>query len=72
MLTSNVTNLLLFAFSGGVGLTEREKEAVGWRCKRLIDHGRLLYLQQHGLQAKLKVYIHSHQTPENVVLVATP
>ncbi|XP_076441312.1 tRNA:m(4)X modification enzyme TRM13 homolog [Babylonia areolata] len=56
----------------GLQLTEKEKERVGWRCKRLIDYGRVCYLRDQGLGAQLKVYIDAGQTPENVVLVATP
>ncbi|KAL8596656.1 hypothetical protein ACOMHN_032598 [Nucella lapillus] len=57
---------------GGLQLTEKQKERVGWRCKRLIDYGRVRYLQDRGLCSSLKIYIDARQTPENVVLVATP
>ena len=57
---------------GDLQLSEKEKEAVGWRCKRLIDYGRAFYLRRCGLHSDLKVYIDSQQTPENVVLIATP
>jgi tRNA:m4X modification enzyme len=54
------------------GLTKREQEAVGRQCKRLLDAGRLKYLQANGFAARLQVYIDRALSLENVVLIATP
>ncbi|XP_045159641.1 tRNA:m(4)X modification enzyme TRM13 homolog isoform X2 [Mercenaria mercenaria] len=51
-------------------LSQEEREVIGRKCKRLIDHGRVCYLQEHGLNSSLKVYVEEFYTPENVVLVA--
>lgn len=53
-----------------LNLSELEKEAIGWRCKRLIDFGRVRYLEEHGMKTVIKEFIDKLQTPENVALVA--
>ncbi|WAR22789.1 TRM13-like protein [Mya arenaria] len=52
-------------------LTQSEREQIGRKCKRLIDHGRICYLQEHGLRSTMKIYIEEFFTPENVVLLAS-
>lgn len=52
-------------------LSQEEREVIGRKCKRLIDLGRVHFLQEHGLKSSLKVYIEEFFTPENVVLVAS-
>ena len=52
-------------------LSQEEREVIGRKCKRLIDHGRVCFLKEHGLKSSLKVYIEEFFTPENVVLVAS-
>jgi tRNA:m4X modification enzyme len=52
-------------------LSQEEREVIGRKCKRLIDLGRVYFLQEHGLKSSLKVYIEEFFTPENVVLVAS-
>lgn len=49
-----------------------EKRLFGRRCKRLIDRGRVRYLERNGFHAELRPYCcASSLSPENVVLVAT-
>lgn len=43
---------------------------LGKKCKRLIDTGRLLWLREKGMQAKLVEYIAETVSPENKVLLA--
>ena len=60
----------MLSFSIKVQLTEKEREAIGRRCKQLIDFGRVKYLEDHGLISSLNIYIEDFYTPENVVLLA--
>lgn len=53
-----------------LGLTHSEREEIGRKCKRLIDMGRVHYLQQHNLISELVIYVDSEVTLENVALVA--
>ncbi|XP_030371497.1 tRNA:m(4)X modification enzyme TRM13 homolog [Scaptodrosophila lebanonensis] len=51
-------------------LSREQREEIGYKCKRVLDHGRLKYLQQHGYNAALKFYVPRDVTLENVVLLA--
>ncbi|NWY42173.1 TRM13 enzyme, partial [Sylvia atricapilla] len=53
-------------------LSAEERKEMGWLCKRLIDHGRIEYLQQQGYQAALQCYTESAVSLENVLLTAVP
>ncbi|XP_057258387.1 tRNA:m(4)X modification enzyme TRM13 homolog isoform X1 [Pezoporus wallicus] len=53
-------------------LTVEERKEIGCLCKRLIDHGRIEYLQQRGYKAVLQYYIESAVSLENVLLTAVP
>jgi len=52
--------------------TVSEREEIGRQCKRLIDAGRLWYLESHDLSARLAFYVVSSVSLENAVLLATP
>jgi tRNA:m4X modification enzyme len=54
------------------GLSKQGQEEVGRLCKRLLDTGRIKYLEANGFSARLQVYIDRALSLENVVLVATP
>ncbi|KAL5022474.1 hypothetical protein ScPMuIL_001629, partial [Solemya velum] len=56
---------------GKLELTEEEREAIGRKCKHLIDYGRVLFLRDHGYDADLKEFISQTLTPENVLLSAS-
>lgn len=47
-----------------------ERAVLGRKCKDLLDHGRVLWLKQHKLDAKIVTYITSTITPENKLLLA--
>ncbi|KAG0564589.1 hypothetical protein KC19_8G123200 [Ceratodon purpureus] len=47
-----------------------QRFALGKKCKRLIDMGRLLWVREKGMQAKLVEYIADTVSPENKVLLA--
>lgn len=47
-----------------------ERKEIGRKCKRLMDYGRICYLEQNGYECFLKTYIDSKITLENVCLVA--
>lgn len=47
-----------------------QRYLLGRKCKRLIDTGRLLWLREKGMQAKLVEYIADTVSPENKVLLA--
>ncbi|XP_066181366.1 tRNA:m(4)X modification enzyme TRM13 homolog isoform X1 [Sylvia atricapilla] len=53
-------------------LSAEERKEMGWLCKRLIDHGRIEYLQRQGYQAALQCYTESAVSLENVLLTAVP
>ncbi|KAL1512375.1 hypothetical protein AB1Y20_005633 [Prymnesium parvum] len=52
-------------------LSEAERVAVGWQCKRLLDSGRQRFLEAHGYRAWQEQYVDSQVSPENVLLLAT-
>lgn len=54
-----------------LGLTSKEQAEIGRMCKRLLDHGRMLYLTSYGYQCKLLKYISDDITPENISLIVT-
>jgi tRNA:m4X modification enzyme len=47
----------------------KEKEEIGWKCKRLIDHARLQYLHANNFDAKMNFYAEKSVTLENVCLI---
>ncbi|XP_006812702.1 tRNA:m(4)X modification enzyme TRM13 homolog, partial [Saccoglossus kowalevskii] len=49
-----------------------EREQIGKMCKRLIDIGRIKYLQSHGFNVQLGHYVTPSVSLENVVLMASP
>ena len=53
-------------------LSERERAVVGRMCKRLLDTGRLRYLQAHGYAGRLQEYVDVAVSPENTLIVAWP
>ncbi|KAM8745531.1 tRNA:m(4)X modification enzyme TRM13 homolog isoform 2-T2 [Acanthopagrus schlegelii] len=53
-------------------LSAAEREQVGRLCKRLIDGGRIHFLQTRGFDSRLSRYVNSRVTPENVLLTAVP
>ena len=52
-------------------MTPEEREEVGFKCKKLIDMGRVHYLRENGFSAQLVAYTDLSLTLENVVLLAT-
>ena len=52
-------------------LTAEAREEVGYMCKRLLDCGRVHYLQTHGFNTQLVRYTTSEISLENVALLAT-
>lgn len=53
-------------------LSDERRAAIGWKCKRLIDIGRVFYLKDKCLHSELKIYIDYKLTPENVALFVLP
>ena len=54
----------------GGKLSDEEKEALGRKCKRLLDWGRVLWLREQGLEAQLVHYCDPSASPENCLLLA--
>uniref|UniRef100_A0A336MJC2 tRNA:m(4)X modification enzyme TRM13 n=1 Tax=Culicoides sonorensis TaxID=179676 RepID=A0A336MJC2_CULSO len=50
-------------------LSKSVKEKVGWKCKRILDYARKVYMDQNGFECNLKYYVKSDVTLENVCLV---
>ncbi|XP_038000785.1 tRNA:m(4)X modification enzyme TRM13 homolog isoform X2 [Motacilla alba alba] len=53
-------------------MSVEERKEIGCLCKRLIDHGRIEYLQQQGYKAALQYYTEPAVSLENVLLTAVP
>ncbi|XP_066298563.1 tRNA:m(4)X modification enzyme TRM13 homolog [Branchiostoma lanceolatum] len=51
--------------------TVEEREEIGRQCKRLLDQGRLWYLQQRDFHSQLVHYVESDVSLENIAIVAT-
>jgi len=49
----------------------QDRIELGFMCKRIIDYGRILYLQQQNFDANLVYYCDRDITPENCLLVCT-
>lgn len=47
----------------------KEKEEIGWKCKRLLDYARVQFMNDHGFDAKLCYYIDKSVTLENVCII---
>ncbi|XP_031563775.1 tRNA:m(4)X modification enzyme TRM13 homolog [Actinia tenebrosa] len=54
-----------------LGLSIAEREDIGRQCKRLIDIGRIWYLNTNGMTTNLSYYVDQSTSLENVVLLAT-
>lgn len=48
------------------------KKGLGWKAKRLIDAGRIQFLEQNGYQTFFVSYVDESITPENCLLIALP
>ena len=48
------------------------REAVGIKCKRLLDYARLQYLKERGMTGQLAYFVSRGTSLENVLLIATP
>lgn len=53
-------------------LEEKERKKVGQMARRIIDHGRLLFLRSWGFNAKLVEYINQDTSLENICIIAGP
>ncbi|OAY62550.1 tRNA:m(4)X modification enzyme TRM, partial [Ananas comosus] len=53
-----------------VSIPAGERAALGFLCKEIIDTGRLLWLREQGLDARLVNYVPSNISPENHLLIA--
>lgn len=51
-------------------LTHEEKKKWGWRCKRILDIGRVEYLKSLGYTAQFRYYVQPEVSLENILLVA--
>lgn len=53
-----------------IGLTKKEKELVGKKCKLLIDYGRYEHIKNLGFNCNLYYYVTTDISLENVCIVA--
>ena len=58
--------------TGGRGYVPHQREAVGLKCKRLIDRARVEYLRERGFKGRLVHFVNPLTSLENVLLIATP
>ncbi|ORZ18833.1 methyltransferase TRM13-domain-containing protein [Absidia repens] len=54
------------------GRHHEDREKIGYQCKRVLDAGRLDYLEQHGFKVHLVYYVDPTSTLENCALIALP
>ncbi|KAJ8663537.1 hypothetical protein O0I10_000780 [Lichtheimia ornata] len=54
------------------GRDHQEREDIGFQCKRVIDIGRVRYLEEHGFKAELVYYVDRSTSLENCALIAVP
>lgn len=54
-----------------VALSRTERVAIGMKCKRLVDTGRMDFLRQAGWDVSLSQYVAPSISGENVLLLAT-
>lgn len=47
----------------------KEKEEIGWKCKRLLDYARVQFMNENGYETKLCYYIDKSVTLENVCII---
>lgn len=50
-------------------LNKKQREEIGRRCKHIIDWGRLIFLEEQGLNCFLHFYVTPDVSLENVCLV---
>lgn len=46
-----------------------ERAVLGFMCKKIIDMGRLMWMKEHGLDARFVKYVPSSVSPENHLLI---
>lgn len=51
-------------------MTHDEKRKWGWRCKRILDVGRVHYLKSIGYETQFRYYVNPDVSLENILLVA--
>lgn len=44
-------------------------EEIGWKCKRLLDYSRVVYLRSSGYEANLSYYVDKVHTLENICII---
>lgn len=54
------------------GLDHKQREVIGFKCKRVIDAGRVQYLKKFGFDVKLVYYVDAVTSLENCALIAIP
>ncbi|PON88758.1 S-adenosyl-L-methionine-dependent methyltransferase [Trema orientale] len=47
-----------------------ERAALGFKCKQIIDMGRMMWLREHGLETQFVKYVPPTISPENHLLIA--
>lgn len=49
----------------------KEKEEIGWKCKRVLDHARAHYMSENNYDVKLSFYAEKSVTLENVCITGS-
>jgi tRNA:m4X modification enzyme len=52
-----------------LGIASKERTCMGFVAKRIINIGRLLYMQSKGYEVMLKKYCTLEYSPENLILI---
>ena len=61
---------MVFQICYRYGLTPEERKEIGFICKRLIDMGRIHYLQSVNYTGHLVEYVSQDVSLENVAIIA--
>lgn len=46
----------------------KEREEIGWKCKRLLDYARLRYMERNGYKCRMSFYADKIATLENICI----
>ena len=64
---------IFFARYSRMGLNDVDREEIGRQTKRILDYGRVKFLESKtNFSVKLKYYIESEVTLENALLICIP
>jgi tRNA:m4X modification enzyme len=52
-------------------LSPKQKSELGFKCKRILDTGRALWMEANGYKTSLIYYVDREVSPENCLMICT-